>query len=192
VYARAAMANATPAPHESLGVRLAEGTESSAPAASAGAAGAADWLRSARKSWDAVTRFLASSRVSAGFFSALPALFSISVVVYVNVGLAADLNRAACLGAGAGQCPNGVFYNMGGYNLITAITGALNYFVGVFTGVTLVCSLANLLALWRQWPGVLSFWNWVVVVLKDWLLVTFAIVLCVWRSTFFSVAGFFT
>jgi hypothetical protein len=68
----------------------------------------------------------------------------------------------------------------------------LNYCVGVFTGVALVCSLANLLALWRLWPGVLSFWNWVVVVLKDWLLVTCVIVLCVWRSTFFAVAGYFT
>ena len=72
---------------ENADVRLA------APAAStaaSGAAAASDWLRSARRTWDAVTRLLASSRFSSAFFALLPSFYCIGVLIYINAQLAKD------------------------------------------------------------------------------------------------------
>ena len=169
-----------------------------APSAGAAAGAVSDWLRSLRKTWDAVTRMLASSRFSSAFFALLPSLYCFGVLIYANVQLGKDL--AACfVAAGAAGYPASspaswaanwaALYSA---SASAALTSSMNNFVGALTGCACTASLASLLAIWQKWPGVLSFWTWTVEVLKDWYIVTFTILLFSWQSIFLSVASYLT
>ena len=157
----------------------------------AGAAGAAvnDWLRSARKTWDALTRALASTRISSGFFASLPSLYMIGLIIYVNAQFAKDV--AACVDAAyRAASPNGSIPKTNPF-LFSPIISPLNTFVGSLLGVSLAASLFSILAIWQKWPGVLSFWTWTVEVLKDWFIVTFIILLFSWASAFSTAQTYF-
>ena len=173
---------------ESAEVRLA-----AAPAAAAvpSAAAASDWLRSARKTWDAITRLLASSRFSSAFFALLPSLYAIGVLIYVNTQLAKDL--VACTVGAAAAAGVQVSSNTA-YSFTTAnyglVVSSLTTLIGALTGVATAASLASLLAIWQKWPGVLSFWTWTAEVLKDWFIVTFAILLFSWQSVFATAGSY--
>jgi hypothetical protein len=153
--------------------------------AGAGAAGTAvtDWLRSARKTWDALTRALASTRFSSAFFASLPSIYMIGLIIYINVQFAKDL--AACVDAAyRAASPNGSSPQKTSAYLFSPILSPFNTFIGSLLGVSLAASLASILAIWKKWPGVLSFWTWTVEVLKDWFIVTFIILLFSWASAF--------
>ena len=171
---------------ESAEVRLA-----AAPAAVPSAAAASDWLRSARKTWDAITRLLASSRFSSAFFALLPSLYAIGVLIYVNTQLAKDL--VACTVGAAAAAGVQVSSNTA-YSFTTAnyglVVSSLTTLIGSLTGVATAASLASLLAIWQKWPGVLSFWTWAAEVLKDWFIVTFAILLFSWQSVFATAGSY--
>ena len=157
----------------------------------AGAAGAAvnDWLRSARKTWDALTRALASTRISSGFFASLPSLYMIGLIIYVNAQFAKDV--AACVDAAyRAASPNGSIPKTNPF-LFSPIISPLNTFVGSLLGVSLAASLFSILAIWQKWPGVLSFWTWTVEVLKDWFIVTFVILLFSWASAFSTAQNYY-
>ena len=160
----------------------------------AGAAGAAvnDWLRSARKTWDALTRALASTRISSAFFAYLPSLDMIGLIIYVNVSFAKDL--AACIDAAyriANPGSGGSMSQATSPYIFSLIRSPLNTFVGSLLGVSLAASLFSILAIWQKWPGVLSFWTWTVEVLKDWFIVTFIILLFSWASAFSTAQNYY-
>ena len=171
---------------ESAEVRLA-----AAPAAVPSAAAASDWLRSARKTWDAITRLLASSRFSSAFFALLPSLYAMGVLIYVNTQLAKDL--VACT-VGAASAAGVQVSSNAAYSFTTAnyglVVSSLTTLIGALTGVATAASLASLLAIWQKWPGVLSFWTWTAEVLKDWFIVTFAILLFSWQSVFATAGSY--
>jgi len=167
---------------ETADVRLA------APAAStaaSGAAAASDWLRSARRTWDAVTRLLASSRFSSAFFALLPSFYCIGVLIYVNAQLAKDC--VACVATASAASGAGYAALASGFAVLVS---SLTSLVGALAGVAFSASLASLLAIYMKWPGVLSFWTWTAEVIKDWLLVTYIIFLFSWQSVFSASAGF--
>ena len=175
---------------ESADVRLA-----AAPAAAAvpAAAAASDWLRSARKTWDAITRMLASSRFSSAFFALLPSLYAIGVLIYINVQLAKDLVACTVSAAAAAGIQvsrdNAYSFTTASYGL-GLVVSSLTTLIGALTGVATAASLASLLAIWQKWPGVLSFWTWTAEVLKDWFIVTFAILLFSWQSVFATAGSY--
>ena len=183
------MANAAAA--EALDTRLAAPAPGGAAggAAAGGVAAASDWLRIARKRWDAFTRMLASSRFSSAFFAMLPALYAIGVLIYINVQLAKDIVACTLVAAAAAQyrvnSESAYTFTTANYGLVVS---SLTTLIGALTGVATAASLASLLAIWQKWPGVLSFWTWTAEVLKDWFIVTFAILLFSWQSVF-ATAG---
>ena len=155
-----------------------------------GAAGTAvsDWLKSARKTWDALTRALASTRYSSAFFASLPSIYMIALITYVNVQFAKDL--AGCVDAAYVAANPAMNYQRTSPFLFAPIISPMNTFVGSLLGVALAASLASILAIWQKWPGVLSFWTWTVEVLKDWFIVTFIILLFSWASAFTSASNY--
>ena len=161
--------------------------------AAAGAAAASDWLRSARRTWDAITRTLASSRASSAFFAMLPSLYAIGVLIYVSVQLAKDLVACTVSAAAAGgysvTSAGAYSYTATSFGLLIS---SLTTLLGALTGVAVAASLASLLAIWQKWPGVLSFWTWTAEVLKDWIIVTFAILLFSWNSVFTTAGSYYS
>jgi len=202
LIARGRMA-AAPETMEATLVAAGGGRQGAAAGAGGGAGGGAiaagavsDWLRSVRKTWDAVTRMLASSRFSSAFFAALPSLYMFGVLIYANVQFSKDLS-ACFVAAGLAAEPASraeywvqLWSNLYSVTASNALTRSMNTFVGALTGVACAASLASILAIWQKWPGVLSAWTWTVEVLKDWFIVTFAILLCSWQSVFAAFAPY--
>ena len=163
---------------------------SAAAATAAGAAAVSDWLRTSRAAWDSFARILASSRVSSSFFATLPSIYAISILIYISVRLSADIS--ACVVAayyGNTEPPSWAKQNAPPAGVTLAV-GSLVSVAGAFTGVALVCTLASITAIIMKWPGVLSFWTWVIEVIKDWFIVTFSILICTWQPAFAKIAPY--
>ena len=162
------------------------------PAASAAAATAAvsDWLRTSRAFWDSFTRLLASSRISSAFFSTLPSLYALGILIYISSRLAQDI--IACVVAATSSTE----YRVTSADLtrvmspfLDPVVGSIVNIAGVFLGVMLICTIASIFAIAFKWPGVLSFWTWVIEVVKCWFIVTFSILICTWQAAFAKVAS---
>lgn len=148
-----------------------------------------DWLRSARRTWDAITRVLAATRVSSAFFALLPCLYALGVIVYINVGLAKDLAKAFVTANAVHLDPaSASAYIAQAPATFNGVVQALNAFVGTLTAVVSVGSVLNVVAIWRKWPGILSFFTWTSEALKCWLLVSYIMLLCSWQSAFSYVS----
>ena len=148
--------------------------------------GVSDWTSGLRKTWDAITRLLSSSRCSSAFFALLPAFYVSGMLIYINTQLQTDLVNAL---AAATSNNTAIVANCGPYLTATVLT--MTNYLGAIAGVAITASLASVLAIWQKWPGVLSFFTWVTEVLGHFLLVLFISLLCGWTRAFASVSAYF-
>jgi len=169
----------------------ADGSGPSAPSTSHAAAPANDWLKPFRKTWESVTRLLASHRGSSAFFCLLPALYLSGVLIYISAQLANDLCIAVSLAIPGDfsrrprPTVDEVRASAYGVAILSLVQSMISY-IGAVAGVEITAAMLGLVAIWQKWPGVLSFVAWTVTVFEHFFIVLFISLLLSWSSMFAS------